>query len=220
MKLPNLLRPLTAACAMVLLGAAAHAAPITMSPDPVTFNGVRGTFTLDLTSGDSSTNVLTFKVTGSNPAGPLPAAGVATLIFSGTNILSESEISDPDSMLSGLTLPHSGEMVGVLIDFGAPSTATFKLKLSSTPTTATLTSITSSGFLSTKTEKVTLTFNTPKPPVDVPPVYVPPVKPPVHPPTLPPPPPTHGGGAAIPEPSAALCFAAGLLLVGSRLRRP
>lgn len=156
MKLQNLLRPLTAALATsLLLAAASQAAPITMSPDPVTVPGVRGTFTLSLESGDTSDNTLVFGITGSNPSGPLPAAGVATLIFSGTSILSATELSDPDGMVSGLALPGSGTLVGLLIDFGAPSEATIRVRLSSTPTTATVTMVQSLFRVS----KTTLTFS-------------------------------------------------------------
>jgi hypothetical protein len=192
MQLQNLLRPLTAAIATALLyTAAAQAAPITMSPDPVTLPGLRGTFTLSLTSGDTSNNTLVFGITGSNPSGPLPAAGIATLIFSGANIVSATELSDPDGMVSGIGLPGSGTLVGLLIDFGVPSQAAIRVRLSSTPTTATVTMVQSTFGL----KKTTLTFTAHNPP-------------------------SSGGGAAIPEPSAALCFAAGLALVGRRLRRP
>lgn len=201
MKLQNLLRPLTAVFATALLyAAAAQAAPITMSPDPVTLPGLRGTFTLSLTSGDTSNNTLVFGIEGSNPSGPLPAAGVATLIFSGTSIISATELSDPDGMVSGIALPGSNKLVGLLIDFGAPSQAAIRVRLSSLPTTATVTMVQNTF----KVAKTTLTFTPHYPPT-----------PPVH------TPPTHGGGgAAIPEPSAALCFGAGLALIGSRLRRP
>lgn len=43
----------------------------------MTLDGINGTFTLSLSSGDSSSNTLVFDLKGSNPPGALPAAGLA-----------------------------------------------------------------------------------------------------------------------------------------------
>ena len=196
MKLQHVIRATSASFALLLFAASAKAAPIAMSPDPVTLDGINGTFTLSLSSGDTSTNSLVFDLLGSGQTGIFPAAGVAAIVFDGTSIVSANELSDPDNLITGLTI-GSGTVAGVLIDFGAPSEATFKVVLNSLPTTATIYSLnlssTSSVFNSTSwqrlaIEKTQVSFS-------------------------------GATAAPVPEPAAALCFASGLALVASRLRR-
>jgi hypothetical protein len=200
----------------LLIASAVQAAPITMNPSPVTINGLNGTFTISLTSGDTATNRLNFSVVGSNPPGMLPAAGAAAIVFDGVSVIGAGEISDPHGLITGLAFPGSGTVAGILVDFGAPSTASFFVRLNGAPTTATIYSLTT---MSTNTstlsswsngncsdaghggryhkctcsklpykQKTTVRF--------------------------------HSEETPIPEPSAALCFAAGMLLVATRLRRP
>jgi hypothetical protein len=198
MKLQNVMRATTAGFALLLLAAAAKAAPITMSPDPVTLDGINGTFTLSLASGDTSDNSLVFDLLGSDQTGFFPTSGLAALVFDGTSVVSASEISDPDNLIWGLSVPGTGVVAGVLVDFGTASEATFQVLLSSAPTTATIYSLnltsTSSLYDSTSwqrlaIEKTQVSFS------------------------------PGGASAPVPEPAAALCFASGLALVASRLRR-
>lgn len=200
MKLQNVIRATGASFALLLCAAAAKAAPIAMSPDPVTLDGINGTFTLSLASGETSTNTLVFDLLGSGQSGFFPAAGVAAIVFDGTAILTANELSDPDNLITGLTI-GSGTVAGVLIDFGSPSEATFRVVLGSAPTTATIYSLNltsaSSVFSSTSwqrfaIERQQVSFGSPG---------------------------TVRDALPVPEPGAALCFGSGLALVASRLRR-
>src|SRR5262245_17585473 len=205
------------ATAILVASAAVQASPITMGPNPVTINGLNGTFTISLQSGDTSNNRLNFGVLGSNPPGMAPAFGVAAVVFHGVSVVQAGEISDPHNLITGISFPGTGTVSGVLVDFGAPSTASFFVRLSGTPTTAdwysvnglntSLTTLTNYNNCSSQSHsfhhrrsfnkspsisKTTTTFHHDR----------------------------DGGENPIPEPSAALCFAAGLTLVASRLRRP
>lgn len=194
MKLTNLCRAaLIALAASTLLSVAGQAAPITMitsgGSDTATLNGVIGSFDLSLQSGDTATNTLVFRIEG-NP----PAVGVAAIVFDGATILSASELSDPDNLLTGFGAPGTHLAAGVLFDFSGKPPAVFQIALDSAPTTATLYSLnlkgTSTLYRSTSWRKLAIET------VGV-----------------------RFSSAAIPEPAAALCFAAGLALVASRLRR-
>lgn len=172
----------------------AQAAPITMSSESVTMEGLRGDFTISLESGETDTNELVFGVLGSNPPGSLPAMGMAAIVFDDVSVLSAGEISDPDNLISGISISGTGTVTGVLIDFGAPSSANFFVRLSGLPTTATIYSLGSvdSGTLSRSSlmnwvSRTQVSF--------------------------------QSSAAAIPEPGAALCFAAGLAVVSMRSRR-
>jgi hypothetical protein len=173
----------------------AQGSSITMSPGPVTMQGLRGDFTISLQSGDSTTNDLVFSVLGSNPSGSLPAAGIAAIVFDDVSVLTAGEIADADNLITGISISGTGTVAGVLIDFGAPSTASFFVRLSGLPTTATIYSLGSveSGTLSRSSlstrwiSKTEVSF--------------------------------QGSAAPIPEPSAAICFAAGLVAVSIGSRR-
>ncbi|HXK22375.1 MAG TPA: hypothetical protein VMS55_06810 [Myxococcota bacterium] len=198
MKLQNLSRAAIAALvAAVGIAGSASAAPISMvSGDGdgiVHLDGVIGSFDLTLASGDTATNSLVFQLVG-NP----PAIGVGAIVFDGTSILSASELSDPDHLLTGLVLPNSHTVAGILVDFGSPSQASFRVVLGSTPTTATVFSLNLTGTSSFYTSTSWQTFALDKERVRF----------------------TSDGGTPVPEPAAALCFAAGLALVASRARRP
>ena len=201
----------------VLIAGAVQASPITMGPNPITINGLNGTFTISLQSGDTATNRLNFGVLGSNPPGMAPAFGIAAVVFHGASVVQAGEISDPHNLITGISLPGSGTVAGVLVDFGAPSSASFFVRLNGTPTSADWYSLASpttsfasvtnypncssqsysfSHYSSCKKspykQKITTVFHADRP----------------------------GNENPIPEPSATLCFAAGLTLVASRLRRP
>jgi hypothetical protein len=199
MQLQHLMRTTMACLALLLFAASAKAAPIAMSPDPVTLDGINGTFTLSLASGDTSTNSLEFDLLGSDQTGFFPTTGLAAIVFDGTSVVSATELSDPDNLIYGLSIPGTGVVAGVLVDFGTASEATFQVVLGSTPTTATIYSLnlksTSTLYDSTSwqrlaIEKVQVSFSS-----------------------------ADGASAPVPEPAAALCFASGLALVASRLRR-
>jgi len=197
MKLQNVSRAAIAALvAAAGLAGSASAAPISMvSADGdglVQLDAVVGSFDLTLTSGDTATDSLVFQLVG-HP----PALGVGAIVFDGTSILSASELSDPDHLLTGLVLPNGRTVAGVLIDFGAPSQASFQVVLGSAPTTATVYSLNltnTSPLFSTSASWQTFALD--KEQVRF----------------------ASGDGAPVPEPGAALCFAAGLALVASRLR--
>ena len=216
-------RAMTAAMftAATLIASAMTAAPITMDANPVTINGLRGTFTISLTSGDTTNNRLNFSVVGSDPAGFLPATGIAAIVFDGVSVVSAGEISDPNGLITGLSLPGTGTLAAVLLDFGAPSTASFSVRLSGTPTTANIYSLTTASnmnsLLSTSSSSCSSSnsrhghhSNNCKPPKTLP--YKQKIGVRFT---------THGtpNEVPIPEPTAALCFAAGLGLVATRVRR-
>jgi hypothetical protein len=120
--------------------------------------------------------------------------GVAAIVFDDVSVLSAAEISDPDNLITGISISGTGTVTGVLIDFGAPSSASFFVRLSGLPTTATIYSLGSSdsGTLSRSSlmnwvSKTEVSF--------------------------------QASAAAIPEPSAAICFAAGLVAVSIGTRR-
>ncbi len=176
-----------------LFAGAAQAAPITMSPDPVTLPGMRGHFTLSLVNGDTSNNRLVFGLLGSDPPGSLPAFGMAALVFNGVSVVSAGEISDPHNLIRGISIPGTGTVAGVLLDYGSPSTASFYVRLSGTPASATIYSLGGTSSLSLSRHSSMHWISKREVRFDA---------------------------AAIPEPAAALCFAAGLTLVATRLRRP
>jgi hypothetical protein len=216
-------RAMTAAMftAATLIASAMTAAPITMDANPVTINGLRGTFTLSLTSGDTTNNRLNFSVVGSDPSGWLPATGIAAIVFDGVSVVSAGEISDPNGLITGLSLPGTGALAAVLLDFGAPSTASFFVRLSGTPTTANIYSLASASSMNTLLSTSSSNCNSNnnysrysnnncKPPKTLP--YKQKIGVRFS---------TQGGNGEvpIPEPTAALCFAAGLALVATRVRR-
>lgn len=195
MKIQSLCRTAIVALAVsVLFGVAAQAAPITMitsgGSSTAVLDGVVGSFDLTLQSGETTTNTLVFRIEG-NP----PAMGVAALVFDGATILSASELSDPDNLLTGFAAPNTGFAAGVLVDFTGKDPATFELKLSQMPTTATIYSLglTSMSTLYRSDSWRTFAIDT----TNV----------------------RFATAAAVPEPSAALCFATGMAFVASRLRR-
>jgi hypothetical protein len=131
-------RPLAAGLSAILLATlwagGAAAATITMSPDPVVLDGVWGSFTLELGTSDDSDNVLNFAIASTST----PAAGIAAILFDGVTVLDAFETSDPDGLVSGIVIASAGAVAGLLLDFGAPSMASFAVQTSSTPTSATL----------------------------------------------------------------------------------
>ena len=194
MKLQNVIRAGVGVFAVtLLLAVAAQAAPISMvsgdGDGVVRLDGVMGSFDLSMPSGNTATNTLVFQIQG-NP----PAIGVAAIVFDGATVLSATELADPSHLLSGLAVPSTGVVAGVLVDFGAPSQASFQVVLSSLPSTASVYSLnltdTSPLFRSNSWQKLSIEKEQ-----------------------------VRFSTAAIPEPGAALCFATGLTFVASRLRR-
>lgn len=194
---------------LVLLAGAASASTITMSPNPAKVNAFIGRdFSLRLDSGDSTTRTLDFTVTGSGGCGFLcPSTAVAMIVFDGATVLSAR---DTDSgLLSGGNVVRGfvttgGAVAGLLIDVGAPSAESFRLTLSSVPTTATLYALNLSSLASFDAARVLrrhvvdstrLTFSLTGGP-------------------------NGGGSHAVPEPSAALAFGSGLLVAAWAVRRP
>jgi hypothetical protein len=125
---------------LALAGSAA-AVPISMDPGAVTISGVGNDFTLALDSGDTSDNRLTFSITGGGGWGVLdfmPSTGLAAMIFHGVSVLDAGEISDPDGVINGISIPDLGTVAAILIDRFSPSTASFFVQTSATPTIATI----------------------------------------------------------------------------------
>ncbi len=77
-------RALIAGVGLVLVASVASAAPISMSPDPVGLPSIDGTpdaFTLSLTSGDTDTNRLDFRLQGPGGGRFLPTVGASVIVF-------------------------------------------------------------------------------------------------------------------------------------------
>lgn len=189
---------------LLVLTGAAHAASIEMTPNPATIDAFVGfDFSLRLDSGDSETNVLDFTVSGAGGCGFLcPSTAVAAIVFDGTTVLSandsDSGLFSAGNVVRGLITPD-GAVAGLLIDLSAPSSESFSLKLASTPTTATLYSLSlnsldgiksSSDILTSVSQSTKLSFRI-----------------------------RGGPGLAVPEPSAAVVFGMGLLVAHAGLRR-
>lgn len=130
-----------AAAALLLLSAGALAAPITMTPGSASIDGFGGDFSLALTSGDTTDNILHFSVSGSGGM----SLGAAALVFDGVDLLAVGETSDPHGLLTGLSIPSYGTVGGLLVDFGSASTASFYVQTSGVVTTATLYSLSTNG---------------------------------------------------------------------------
>jgi len=189
--------------ALVLAGTAS-AASISMSPNPATIDAVLGNdFSLRLDSGDSETNILNFTVTGGGGCGLLcPSTAVAAIVFDGATVLSANDsvsgLFSAGNVVRGLITPD-GAVAGLLIDVSAPSSESFWLALSSTPTTATLYSLSLTSLDAVKSandivanvvQSTQLTFS------------------------------VRGiSASAVPEPTAAVVFGMGLLVAHAGLRR-
>ncbi|MBY0400441.1 hypothetical protein K2X89_09120 [Myxococcota bacterium] len=183
---------------------AAMATPITMSPNPATVNAFIGKdFSLRLDAGDSVTRTLDFTVSGSGGCGFLcPSTAVAMIVFDGATVLSardtDSGLLSAGNVVRGF-VTSKGAVAGLLIDIGAPSSESFRLTLSSVPTTATLYALNLASLKSfdltrvlrsSVSESTRLTFS------------------------------VAGGSHAVPEPSAALVFGGGILAAALGIRRP
>lgn len=186
-----------------IVASAASATSISMSPNPARVDAFIGhDFSLRLDSGSSLTNRLNFTISGAGGCGGLcPSTAVAMIVFDGTTVLSARDadggLLSPGNVVRGF-VTSGGSVAGLLIDAGAPSSEAFTLRLSSTPTTATLyalnlDSLSSVGDLSSVLSRVKestrLTFS------------------------------VRGGSTAVPEPSAALVFGSGLVAVALGMRR-
>ncbi|MFO0690907.1 MAG: hypothetical protein U0900_19580 [Myxococcota bacterium] len=187
----------------LVLPIAATATPIQMTPNPAVIDAAVGNdFSLRLDAGDSATNVLQFTVTGGGGCGLFcSSTAVAAIVFDGATVLSatdaDSSLFSAGNVVRGLVTPD-GAVAGLLIDAGSPSSESFALRLSSTPTTATLYSLSLdslnrlrrlSDVTSSFVESTKLTFSV-----------------------------RGAAGAVVPEPSAAIVYGLGLLVAGAALR--
>lgn len=185
------------------LAGAAQATPITMAPNPATVNAVLGKdFTLRLDAGDSTTRTLDFTISGSGGCGQgCASTAVAMLVFDGATVLSardtDSGLFSPGNVVRGF-VTGGGGVAGLLIDVGAPSAESFRLTLSRVPTTATLYSLNLTSLASfdatlalrsNVVDRKRLTFS------------------------------SISASHAVPEPTAALVFGAGLLVAAQAVRR-
>lgn len=185
------------------LAGAASATPITMTPNPATVDAFIGKdFSLRLDSGDSATRTLDFTVTGSGGCGfACPSTAVAMIVFDGATVLSASDTDNglfsAGNVVRGFVTSR-GAVAGLLIDLGAPSAESFRLTLSSVPTTATLYALNLSSLKSFEATRALrssvlsstqLTFS------------------------------VVGGSNAVPEPSAAFVFGSGLVVAAAAVRR-
>lgn len=197
---------LVATLALGLFAAgAAQATPITMTPNAATVNAFIGRdFSLRLDAGDSVARTLDFTVSGSGGCGwGCPSTAVAMIVFDGATVLSARDtdggLFSAGNVVRGFVTPN-GAVAGLLVDLGAPSAESFRLRLSAVPTTATLYALNlgslasfdaARALRSNVLESTRLTFST-------------------------------GGGSpshAVPEPTAALAFGAGLLVAAGAVRR-
>jgi len=188
----------------LFLAGSASAASITMTPNPATVNAFIGRdFSLSLDSGDSTSRTLDFTVSGSGGCGFLcPSTAVAMIVFDGATVLSahdtDSGLFSGGNVVRGFVTTR-GAVAGLLIDVGAPSAESFRLTLSSVPTTATLYSLNLSSLTSFNLtralrsnviDSTQLTFSV-----------------------------AGGASHAVPEPSAALAFGSGLVVAAWAVRR-
>jgi hypothetical protein len=191
-----------ALCALTLAGSAS-AAPISMSPGSVsieTLFGFGNDFTLDFDGGDTSDNILNFTVHGGGGLlfdPDIPSVGLAAIVFDGATIIDAGDtigggFLNPDNVLSGLTIPGTGFAAGLLLDAGLASSESFFLQLDVIPTTATIYSVHLGDFAGGDFHEV-LKNSVKSQKVAF--------------------------SAAIPEPSAAIVFAVGLLVTRRAYRR-
>jgi hypothetical protein len=189
----------TGTLAGLLLAGSAAAVPISMDPGAVTISGLGNDFTLTLDSGDTSDNRLDFSITGGGGWGAgdyAPSMGMAAMIFHGVSVLSAGEIIDPDNVINGISIPDMGTVAAILIDRFSPSIASFFVETSATPTIATI-----YGLSLGDVGEVACIGDVFDNIVDSKTVRF----------TAP--------GSQVPEPTAALVFAVGFLVVRARCRR-
>jgi hypothetical protein len=192
------------------LSSTASAAPITKTPGSVGIHSVVGIdFTLSFDGGDTSDNMLDFTLAGAGGCGGFcPSTAVAAMVFDDVDVLAagdeNSGFFDPDNVIRKLSTP-GGIVAALLVDLGGPNLESFWLQLSDAPTSATIYALAldningihgSDEFLGCIVESTRVSFS------------------PSGGPSTPNPSPT------VPEPSAALVFAAGLVAAHRRLRRP
>jgi len=153
-----------------MLAGSAAAVPISMDPGAVTVSGLGKDFTLTFDSGDTSDNRLNFSIAG--------------------------EISDLDHVINGIAIPEMGTVTALLIDRFSPSSGSFFVETSATPTIATIYGLSVGDIgevacigdvLGNIVDSKTLRFSAP--------------------------------GTPVPEPTAALVFAVGFLVVQASCRR-
>jgi hypothetical protein len=199
---PSLRSILLGALASLFIAGAAAAVPISMDPGAVMVSTVFGfgnDFTLVLDSGDTADNRLQFSIAGGGGWGDMddmPSVGLAAMIFDDLSVLSAGEISDPDDVIRGITLPEMGGVAALLIDRSSPSSASFFVETSVTPTTATIYSLSLAG-----TDGVRCAGDIVDHIVDSERVRF------------------DSPGSPIPEPTAALVFAVGFLVTQAGRRR-
>lgn len=201
MRMP-LLPGIVVAALIVCFAGAASALPITMTPNPAEVGSLFGSnFSLRLDSGDSDTNILNFTATGGGCTDCMSVA-VAAIVFDDVSVLTAVDSVggrfDPNNVVRSVVTP-GGAVAGLLVDFGDPTSESFSLTLSGTPTTATLFALNFSDvrqigsktdILASILDKTRLKFSTGRESV-----------------------------APVPEPSAALVFAAGLLIAQAGIHR-
>jgi len=140
-----------------------------------------------------------FSITGGGGWGDMdfaPSIGMAAMIFHGLSVLSAGEISDPDNLINGISIPDLGTVAAILIDRFSPSIASFFVETSATPTIATIYglslgdpgAVTCVGdVFDNIVDSRTVRFSAP--------------------------------GSQVPEPTAALAFAVGFLVIQASCRR-
>jgi hypothetical protein len=185
--------------ASLALAGSAAAVPISMDPGAVTVAGLGNDFTLTLESGDTSDNRLDFSIAGGGGWGAMdfvPSMGLAAMIFHDVSVLAAGETSDPYNVINGISIPDMGTVAALLIDRFSPSSASFFVQTSATPTIATIYALSLGGtdevgclgdIFTHIVDSKTVHFQTP--------------------------------GAQVPEPAAALVFAVGFLVVQASCRR-
>jgi hypothetical protein len=181
------------------LAGSAGAVPISMDPGATTVSGVGNDFTITLDSGDTSDNRLTFSIAGGGGWGFLDYSRsevLAVVVFHDVSVLIAGEIGDPHNVINGISFPDTGAVGALLIDRFSPSSASFFVQTSATPTIATIYGLRVGDFgevagigdvFGNIVDSKTVRFSTP--------------------------------GSQVPEPTAALVFAVGFLVVQAGCRR-
>ena len=142
-------------------------------------------------------------VRGESPRTLFASAETITALFDGATVLTARDTDggffSAGNVVRGLVTPN-GAVAGLLVDLGAPSAESFRLRLSAVPTTATLYALNlgslasfdaARALRSNVIESTRLTFSTGAVP------------------------PSH----AVPEPTAALAFGAGRLVAAGAVQR-
>jgi hypothetical protein len=199
--MPCSIRGLIVGLTVVVVASAASAAPIYMDPNPVQLPSLDGTadaFTLSLLSGDTANHRLDFQLAGPGGGVFLPSVGASAIVFDDVILTGWGATSTSDMFFSGPASPFFGDpsTAGWLaLDWLDPGFAEFYVEADQMFTTATVYSLSISfSHIGNLDDFFSHTIDRQR----------------------------VRFSSSIPEPSAALVFAMGMLIAGRTVtqRRP